>query len=36
MGFLVVFLKVHELMSAGSQESSARHFLCTLVSEKLE
>ena len=36
MGFLVVFLKVQELMSAGSQESSERHFLCTLVSEKLE
>ena len=36
MGFLVLFLNVHELMSAGSQESSDRHLLRTLVSVKLE
>ena len=33
--FLVLFLNVHELMSAGPQESSGRHLLRTLVSEKL-
>ena len=36
MGLSVLFLNVHELMSAGSQESSGRHLLRTLVSEKLE
>ena len=35
IGFLVTFLNVHEVMSAGSQESSDRHFLRTLVPEKL-
>ena len=33
--FLVLFLNVQELMSAGPQESSGRHLLRTLVSEKL-
>ena len=36
MEFFVLFLNVHELMSAGSQESFGRHILRTLVSEKLE
>ena len=36
MGFMVTFLKVHDVTSAGSQESSGRHLLRTLVSVKLE
>ena len=36
MGFLVTFLKVHDVTSAGSHESSGLHLLRTLVSEKLE
>ena len=36
IGFLVTFLKVHEVTSAGSQEPSGLHLLRTLVFEKLE
>ena len=35
MGFVVAFLNVHELISAGSHESFDRHLLCTFVFEKL-